>query len=52
MSLGAIGTFVLGHVQDGTGLPLASLMFGCSVVSLGFHKLALRSRSSIAKPDE
>jgi DHA1 family bicyclomycin/chloramphenicol resistance-like MFS transporter len=52
MSLGAIGTFVLGHVQDGTGLPLAGLMFGCSVVSLGFHKLALRSRLSIAKPDE
>jgi len=49
MSLGAIATFVLGHIQDGTSLPLAGLMFGCSVVSLACHQLARYSSSSIAK---
>jgi len=52
MSLGAIATFVLGHIQDGTSLPLASLMFGCALVSLGSHQLASNSRLSIAKPAE
>jgi MFS transporter, DHA1 family, multidrug resistance protein len=52
MSLGAIATFVLGHIQDGTSLPLASLMFGCAVVSLGCHQLALYNRLGVAKPAE
>jgi DHA1 family bicyclomycin/chloramphenicol resistance-like MFS transporter len=49
MASGAFATFVLGHVQDGTSLPLASLMFGCALLSLAAHIFAVRARLDVAK---
>jgi DHA1 family bicyclomycin/chloramphenicol resistance-like MFS transporter len=49
MASGAFATFVLGHVQDGTSLPLASLMFGCALLSLAAHIFAMRARLDVAE---
>jgi MFS transporter, DHA1 family, multidrug resistance protein len=48
MSLGAVATFVIGHLQDGTMRPLAAMMLACGVASLALHAMARRAMQAEA----
>jgi len=52
MAAGALATYILGHSQDGTGLPLAGTMFACSLAALACHAVAERARLSVANAPE
>lgn len=43
MSLGALATFVIGHLQDGTMRPLAVAMMLCGIASVLLHAMAVRA---------
>jgi DHA1 family bicyclomycin/chloramphenicol resistance-like MFS transporter len=48
MGFGAVATYVIGHADNSTGVPLAALMFGCAIASFLFHAMAMRARNDVA----
>jgi DHA1 family bicyclomycin/chloramphenicol resistance-like MFS transporter len=48
MSLGAVATFAIGHLQDDTMRPLAVMMLVCGIASMALHAMAVRAMKAEA----